>query len=256
MQIRAEQMQALHQYTLAAFENEMVAHSRKFSPRLCEVLGEEQLRFFIRTAMQRADGYGFTCRGPVRLFIEVSFLFGSGFDTDPQYPWAADLLRGADHQMFRADQLHQKADEYLDKVSGPKNVNTRAALAQLAAAASETVPAMMTQSFSSALLNEMRRIFPQKVDYVGEESLQALIQEGRGIAEKYGFTWIRAEGLIVVLMFAFGHGCTDDPLYPWISRTLNDPLIMDAPGRADRLEKKAVTWLSHVLEQTSGGAPL
>lgn len=23
-------------------------------------------------------------------------------------------------------------------------------------------------------------------------------------------------------MFSFGHGCTDDPLYPWISRTLRD----------------------------------
>ena len=45
----------------------------------------------------------------------------------------------------------------------------------------------------------------------------------------------------------FGHGCADDPLYPWIERTLNDQAIIDAPARAKRLEKKAITWLEHVL---------
>jgi len=47
-------------------------------------------------------------------------------------------------------------------------------------------------------------------------------------------------------MFSFGHGCTDDPLYPWISRTLHDERIVNSEARAARLEKKAVTWLEHV----------
>ena len=48
-------------------------------------------------------------------------------------------------------------------------------------------------------------------------------------------------------MFAFGHGCCEDPLYPWIARTLTDEKITDAEARAKRLEKKAITWLDHVL---------
>src|SRR5262245_45441568 len=89
MRIRREQMEAFHTVALAAFEDEMVVHSKEFSPRLCEVIGEEQLRVALRAAMDQAGGYGFTNRGPVRLFIEMRFLFGSAFDTDPQYPWAA-----------------------------------------------------------------------------------------------------------------------------------------------------------------------
>ena len=59
--------------------------------------------------------------------------------------------------------------------------------------------------------------------------------------------------MVVVLMFAFGHGCTDDPLYPWISRTLKNERIVDPAARAGRLEKKAVTWLEHVLARPQKG---
>jgi len=41
-----------------------------------------------------------------------------------------------------------------------------------------------------------------------------VIHEGRTEAQKYSFNSIRGEVLLVVLMFAFGHGCTSDPLYP------------------------------------------
>ncbi|MCK5229016.1 MAG: hypothetical protein KAR13_02045, partial [Desulfobulbaceae bacterium] len=30
------------------FEDDMMAHSKKFSPRLCEVIGDEQLRVALR----------------------------------------------------------------------------------------------------------------------------------------------------------------------------------------------------------------
>ena len=59
---------------------------------------------------------------------------------------------------------------------------------------------------------------------------------------------------MVALMFAFGHGCANDPLYPWIANTLRDERIADSAARADRLERKALTWLNHVLANTSGGA--
>ena len=93
LQIREEQMAVFEQAALRRFEDEMVVHSKIFSPRLCEVLGEEQLRVALRRAMARAGGYGFSYRGPIRLFIEFMFLFGSAFDTDPQYPWAGKILQ-------------------------------------------------------------------------------------------------------------------------------------------------------------------
>jgi len=87
----------------------------------------------------------------------------------------------------------------------------------------------------------MVRIFPEKATYVGEEGLRALITVAISKADAYGIASGRGQALIAVLMFAFGHGCIEDHLYPWISRTLTDPLIVDGAKRAIRLENKALT---------------
>ena len=58
--IRADQMQVFEQTAWRQFEDEMVVHSQEFSPRLCEILGKEQLRIALRAAIRRAVGYGFT----------------------------------------------------------------------------------------------------------------------------------------------------------------------------------------------------
>jgi hypothetical protein len=100
----------------------------------------------------------------------------------------------------------------------------------------------------------MNRFFPEKVAYSGRAGLNALIQEAIAEAQRYGFTTMRSQVLIVSLKFAFGNGCTNDPLYPWISRTLQDPRIVSPEARAARLEKKAVTWLEHVLADNEQGS--
>ena len=110
-----------------------------------------------------------------------------------------------------------------------------------------------SNDFASDILREMNRIFSQKAAYIGELSLTALIDEAIKEARQYHFPTIRETALMGILKYAFGHACTDDPLYPWISRTLKDDKIVDAAARAARLEKKAITWLEHVVarnEQT------
>ena len=246
MVIRTEQMQAFEGAVQRQFEDEMMAHSKEFTPRLCAVLGDEQLRIALHSAIERAAGYGFTNRGPVRLFIELMFLCGSGFDNDPQYPAIGRVLRLREDQMQRAMQIHQGVNDYSDKVAGPENANVRRALRELAAFARAPLP-VSSNHFEEGMLQEMNRMFPQKTAYVGDSSLKALIEEGRTEALKFDFSAVRQQTLVITLMFAFGHGCTGDPLYPWISRTLRDPRIKDADSRAERLERKALTWLDHVL---------
>jgi hypothetical protein len=246
-------MEAFRQSILVAFENEMVVHGKDFSPRLGEVIGEEQLRVAIRQAMERATGHGFTSRGPVRLFIELMFLFGSAFDTDPQYPWAARILRASDHQMDRAERLYEKTLEYQERVSGPGAANTRKALEDLSVLARQPLP-FPPDDFMAGMLREITRVYPQKATDIGEEGLKALLREGRDEARRYRFPTARGEALVAILMFAFGHGCTDDPLYPWIARTLKDGKIADPAARTLRLEKKALTWLDRVLASSPEGS--
>lgn len=236
------------------FEDEMVLHSRDFSPRLCEALGEEQLRVAIRLAMARAGRYGFTLRGPIRLYIEMTFLFGSAFDTDPQYPWAAKALRAPGEQMQRAEKLCDGIRDYQSKVSGPESANTRRALGELLDMTRKPLT-LSAGNFAAGMRQEMHRVFPQKAAYIGEAALAAIIHEGSAEARTQHFPSPRGESLLVSLMFAFGHGCAGDPLYPWIERTLKGERITDPAARAERLESKAVIWLEHALSKPRKGEP-
>ncbi len=253
MIIRDEQMAAFNKAALLAFEDTMVTHLAQFSPPLFKAVKEEQLRVAIRFGIERAGEYGITFQGPVRLYLELMLLFGSHFDTDPQYPWTAEILTDETPQMLRAQCLYKKTLDYRKVVGGPRDEYTLAALGRISALARQPPP-VPPPDLAPAMLGEMKRVYPQKSMYVGDDGLQQLIKSGMTTAQKYGFTTPRALVLPAVLMFAFGHGCCDDPLYPWIARTLGDELITDPEGRAQRLEAKAAIWLDRVLEYFDDGA--
>jgi hypothetical protein len=90
-------------------------------------------------------------------------------------------------------------------------------------------------------------LYPRKASYVPPDELETLIREGQEQERKYGIAPGRGGGLIVLLMLTFGHGCTDDPLYPWIGRTLRDPEITSPEARAERLKTESLTWLEQML---------
>jgi hypothetical protein len=244
--IRPQQMAAFEEAMLLRFEDEMVVHSKEFSPKLTEVIGDEQVRIAVRRCIRRAGEYGFTLRGPIRLYIEMMFLYGSGFDSDPQYPWAARILRSQEEQMQRAESIYEEILRYQENVSGTDGVNTTKALQRLANMARSDLQ-LTSDDFTVRMRHDMHLTFPEKARYVGEDALIVLIRDGTALAQKHRFPSPRGEMLLTTLMFAFGHGCTDDPLYPWISNTLADEKITDPDLRARRLEGKARTWLEHVI---------
>jgi hypothetical protein len=253
--IRPEQMEVFKQAALRNFETEMVAHLGEFSPPLFKAVGEEQMRQAIQLGIGRADSYGFTFRGPVRLYLELMLLFGSHFDTDMQYPWAAEILTNQDFgpQMQRAMRLYEKTMDYRQQVAGPGDAYTLKGLRNISIFARQP-SAISSENFISDMLREIRFIYPQKAAYVGDEGIEALIRKGIGGARKQRFSTVRGAVLVTLMMLAFGHGCGADPLYPWIARTLQDEAITDPEARAERLEKEAVAWLEHVLAYFEGGS--
>jgi hypothetical protein len=138
--IRDEQMQAFAQNAKRQFESEMVRHISGFAPGRFEALGEKAVREMVSLGIERAEKYGFSNRGPARFYIELMFLLGSDFDTDPQYAWAAEVLGGPDpaDQMTRADQLHQKTLSYIETAAGQYTEYERQAFDKIAGASSLT----------------------------------------------------------------------------------------------------------------------
>jgi hypothetical protein len=243
--IRPAQAGAFRAQALLRFEREMIDHCRAFNPRLCATLSKDELRTAVHEQIAAAEGHGFASKGPIRLCVELMFLFGSRFADDPQYPKLSEILRSGQSEMSRAQDLHEWANDYLDAVSGPRNIHVRRVLDDLAGLAS--APFEPVGDVEAAICDALVRIYPEKCEYLGLNAIRLLIAEGLGEANRCGFVEPRRQALMVILMLAFGHGCTNDPLYPWISRVFADAGISDSSARGQRLEKKAVTWLESVL---------
>jgi hypothetical protein len=252
LKIRPEQFQALEAYSQWSFVEEMLGHSREFASALSQQLCEAQLRVALAQAIKRAKSYGFTNRGPIRLYIELMFLCGSDFDTDPQYPEIGEALRADYDQMSRAEHIRLRVKAYMDEVAGPGNTNVRKALEAVSVFA-RNPHEYSASDFEAGMVHDMTTTFPQKTAYIGEARVRELIGEAKAEAARYQFTTPRGMTLLAILMFSFGHGCLNDPLYPWMSQTLSDERIVDASARAGRLERKSITWLGHVLARPLPG---
>jgi hypothetical protein len=124
--IREAQMEVFRALTGGSFEDHLVEHLRKSFPHRAGTLDEHGLRHVIRYGMERADNYGFTKRGPSRFYIETMFILGSDFDTDPQYPWAFEVLsdQEIEDEVERADALHARLTEYMGAAVCP-GIETR-----------------------------------------------------------------------------------------------------------------------------------
>jgi hypothetical protein len=246
--IRQDQFRALEGASIRSFETSMLDHAFGFAPRHCQILGRDGVFNVIRFAMRRAERYGLTWRGPIRLYLELVFLIGADFDTDPLLPWASTILNDPtiDNQMIRAERLYNAMYEYLDRVAGPDNAYARSALLALRAARSLGV-LPEGPLLASTIVADIRSGYPEKFVYAGEAALYAMIGRAIEAANVRGFTSDAAHLLFSVLTFITGHGFASDPCLPWISRTLDDTQIGDLNRRIERLMRRCSNYLDHML---------
>ena len=253
------QLATFRRTAVSDFEEQMVEHCAAFSPGLAAALGREGLVAVVRAGIARAAGHGFTLGGPVRLFIELGFLFGSGFDTDVQYPWArACLARSGEtppvdqaiEQMDCAAALHDASMDALSAIRGLDDRHVRIALHRLLELAAEPLPSPVDDLPAFALA-ALERVHPEKYALVGEPALRELIAAGIIEAARHGLDAPRDVLLLVAVMFTWGQGCTSDPLHAWIGRTLTDATIATPTLRARQLEERALIAARDALANRS-----
>lgn len=227
----------------------MVEHLEQFAPRHWKVMGETDGRRVIRLGLQQSKKYGFTSHGPVRFYLELMFMFGSYFDTDPQHPWAIKVLGDPKlvNQMERADQLFNGMKGYLAEVSGPEHKHLKEAMQRLTQASMDEVVGGKA-NLQENLLRQLALIYPQKCDYLGEPVLRSLVNHGFRLAEEFSFATDEGRILVVALTFAVGHRFAEDPLYGWIGRRLKDNGRREPEKRIEQLRSKALLYLQHALQ--------
>jgi hypothetical protein len=227
----------------ASFDDEMVAHCEQFAPALTGPMGKRALRAYVMDRWRRACSFGFSLRGPIRTYIELSFLFGSDFDTDPQHAWAGKILRETDAEMARAERIYEGTCNYQDKVTvwAQRKALVRWQLT------GRVPPSRSRSGFIQEASAEVTRVFPEKTAFVGEEALRALIDEAVTQGVACGLREAHEQMLVVGLFLALGHGCANDPLYPSMKAAFQVP-VTSSSERADHLRTAAIGLLRRVAE--------
>jgi hypothetical protein len=248
MNIRKEQIITFEEVAAKQFEKDAALHASEFAPKHVKVLGEEGTRAVVRLGIRRASRYGFSATGSVHFFLDLMFLLGSEFDTDPQYPWAGEILNDESipGQMPRADKLYSRAIQYLDAVAGPDNQFAIAAFRRLKSLVAGSLADGCSES-AGRVVEKLNSIHPEKAAYLGQAGLQALVSRSSERALARGISNPQAALLFAVLEFGLGHAFEHDLLYPWIEATLSDTKVASRDDLVLRLHRKAATYLDHVV---------
>jgi len=240
---------------VARFEQEMQAHLAGFAPLVHAHVGDAGIATVVRHGVQAAESLGLTRRGPVRLYLEMTTMFGSGFVQDPQYRAFAEILRLDIRDMERADLLAAAVADYAAAVTGPDNANLWAACARLRQLHDLPEPDAYPTEFD-AMAAVFGEIFPQKLVHMGRRAFGRLSHRARGAALRLRAADRRSEWTLLGLMLFFGHGCFDDPQYPWLGTTLRSRSPVDPDATVAHLERKARIWLDAALEGQAREAAL
>ncbi|HEX3876493.1 MAG TPA: hypothetical protein VHW24_05885 [Bryobacteraceae bacterium] len=247
--IRHAQFASLKHSTLRSFDEEMVTHVKSFAPWHKNSRAGAYLNDAVRCGRERAARHGFWMRGPVQFYIELMCILGAGFDTDPQYPWARAILDNtADGEFVRADRLHARAMNYLRRAAGAASRHARVALDRMRSVGVDLVTAREIR-FETAALEGIRRLYPEKCEYVGQTALENLIEAGMTFAEINGAVEPADRGFCIGAMFALGHNFASDPLLPW-SRTALAWNGAPASERFIALRAGFKSYLDQILDST------
>lgn len=231
---------------MSRFERDCVEHLRLFAPLHCRILEGADLLGTIRFGVAQARRHGFSARGPVRFYIELIFLFGAHFDTDPMLPWVVGPLgdRGEPSELVRAERLYAAMQDHLTAVAGPDGAHARAALIRVAADRGRFEIADGAAP-DAAIAARLRAAYPEKCAAAGEGATERLVAGARARAEAMGLDTPGTVAALSGLAFAFGHGCLDDPHLPWIGRTLARN-VHPSGDDIERLRARALAYLDRV----------
>lgn len=251
--IRQSQLHIFEVDARERFEQKLVRHFLKTYPRECRQAGSvTQIEKLVADGVKRAMAMGFESDAQVSLFVALCFILGHSFDRDPQIPWAGKMLgdtQAIRNPALRMNAVYDRMLDYLGATAGERCELVVRAMIRLRDWDMAAGSPALGPRWDAEMLALLRKLYPQKFDYQGEEANRYLLADSEGKCELvYGIRSAQGKALFTILMFMLGSGFDVDHLHPWATRILTDARMADEGSRVAALYEAAMGHLRESLQ--------
>lgn len=245
--IAAKQFAQFEQCTEDNFAKAETEHLAHYDPPLAVSAGRGGLEAAAHLGVHTARRCGWTQGPQIRLFLELMTSFGSRFDSDPMYAWLHPFLDPSSDlpALERSRLLWWHATRYMAQAFGENGLHVIVA-GEHASRLDLAMLSKVGQDFAVSGPALLLRLHPERNAFFTAAAARALLERSTGEARRLQLGGLAAQPLLMCLMFNFGHGVADDPLYPGMRQALSQPGL-DPEGRTSALYASAHALLAQML---------
>ena len=103
-------------------EDYVIHRLKDLYPEKAAFVGQDRMKLLTQVGLKSARNYKLTNKSGISAFTTLMFMLGTYFDTDPQYKWAAEVLKDESlkEPSDKANRLFSEAVKYLDMFAAPE----------------------------------------------------------------------------------------------------------------------------------------
>lgn len=187
-------------------------------PSRCKILGDENLNLFLTHQHKRAKAYGYEYYDDLKRYTLIAFYLGTYFYEDPFYPWVKETLSWDESFGVKVDSLMETFQELSQKTLGQDFVYFLEALEKFQELHPKTIENFKKHE---SVVNTLKRIYPQRVEVVGETILYEQLKHQKPELTEYNIHNALGAFTYLSTKFMLGSYVVKDPLYAWVRKYIN-----------------------------------
>lgn len=219
--IRQEQLAVFEPVATERFEDEMLAHIRKYFPIAYRLLGLDAVRSGIRCGIARGMEHGFAAKGQLCRYVDLCLALGLHFDRDPLLPWATRIFEPdlPDTPAERMERMDDRAMRYLGAALGEAGEHFLRAVRRVQRLTYEDL-GNTAEDLEPTVRTRLRHLQPTKYALVDDTAWQRFFGAASAYSACFALVDRAAQETLCTLMFLLGTHVLEDPFYPWAAAAL------------------------------------
>lgn len=246
--ISTEQYDKLGDAYFKNYKLSLIPYVQEHFPIHANYLNDDGIYAVIEQSCVAAEKYGFESKRDICLYINLCIMLGTCFDTDPQLPHLAKIL-AAEYPLAldeRMDLLWDEAIIKIEETLGPDEVFPIQECTLALGSNYETL-CSNHDTVIAAVTKHFHEVWPQKAALICDDLRLELTDFCCSTAAQYGIVHQQGQIEYTTMAFLLGHQFDKDPLFPWISKILQDDAYPDGVERMTTLISETKKEFKEIL---------